>query len=62
MLAGDDAKSVAPAGEPQPANGFETTLNADTNADFIAVRALDRDGKVLGTSAAVAISGGLNTG
>ena len=62
MVAGDDAKSLAPVGEPQPVNGFETTLHADTNADFIAVRALGPDGKVLGTSAAVAISGGRDTG
>jgi hypothetical protein len=62
VVAGDDAKSLAPVGEPQPVNGFETTLHADTNADFIAVRALDPDGKVLGTSAAVAISGGRDTG
>ena len=62
VLAGDDPKSLEPVGGPQPAAGFETTLRADTNADLIAVQALDAAGHVLGTSAAVAISGGLATG
>ena len=62
VLAGDDPKSLEPVGEPQAASGFESTLRADTNADYIAVQALDADGNVLGTSAAVPISGGLATG
>jgi hypothetical protein len=62
VLAGDDPKSLEPVGEPEPANGFETTLRADTNADFVAVQALDAEGNVLATSAAVPISGGLSTG
>ena len=62
VLAAADAKSLEPVGGPQPAAGFETTLRADTNADLIAVQALDAAGHVLGTSAAVAISGGLATG
>jgi arylsulfotransferase ASST len=62
VLAGDDPKSLEPVGERQAATGFETTLRADTNADYIAVQALDDDGNVLATSAAVPISGGLSTG
>jgi len=49
-------------GDPQPKTGFETILRADTNEDFIAVQALDAEGKVLGSSATVPISGGLSTG
>ena len=49
-------------GDPQPKTGFETILRADTNDDLIAVQALDAEGKVLGSSAAVPISGGLSTG
>jgi hypothetical protein len=62
VLAGDDQSSLQPIGEPQATTGFETVLRADTNDDFIAVRALDSVGKVVGTSAAVPISGGLSTG
>jgi hypothetical protein len=62
VLAGDDQNSLEPVGEPQATTGFETVLRAKTNEDVIAVQALDAGGKVLGTSAAVPISGGLSTG
>jgi arylsulfotransferase ASST len=62
VLAGDSQTRLARVGDPQPANGFETTLRADTDAPWIAVEALDANGEALGTSAAVAISGGLATG
>jgi Arylsulfotransferase (ASST) len=62
VLAGDDPKSLQRVGEPQTASGFESTLRADTNADYIAVQALDAHRNVLATSAAVPISGGLSTG
>jgi len=35
-------------------NGFETPIRLDKSAAFYAVKALGRNGKVLGTSAAVA--------
>ena len=62
VLAGDDPQQLAPVGSAQAAAGFETILQADTNAEFIAAQALDADGQVLGTSAAVPISAGLSTG
>ena len=62
VLAGASPTSLARVDEPQQANGFETTLRADTTEPWIAVQALDVNGKVLGASAAVAISGGLSTG
>jgi hypothetical protein len=62
VLAGDDQNSLERVGESQATTGFETVLRAKTNEDVIAVQALDAGGKVLGTSAAVPISGGLSTG
>ena len=62
VLAGDDQNRLESVGEPQATTGFETILRADTNEDFIAVQALEAGGTVLGTSAAVPISGGLSTG
>jgi hypothetical protein len=62
VLAGDSRSSVGPVGDPQPATGFETTLSANTGAPFLAVEALDADGRVLGTSAVVDHSGGMSTG
>jgi hypothetical protein len=62
VLAGASPTRLARVDEPQQANGFETTLRADTTEPWIAVQALDVNGKVLGASAAVAISGGLSTG
>ena len=62
VLAGHESGALAPVGEPQPSTGFETVLRADTTAPWIAVDALDAAGKVLGTSRAVPISGGLSMG
>jgi len=56
------ADKCDPVGDLQPRTGFETILRADTTAPMIAVQALDENGKVLGSSRAVAISGGLATG
>jgi hypothetical protein len=62
VLAGNERNRLEPVDEPQATTGFETILRAETNEDFIAVQAFDSVGKVLGTSAAVPISGGLSTG
>ena len=62
VVAGDDPKKLEPVGDAQATTGFETVLRADTNDDYIAVQALDAGANVLGTSAAVPISGGLSTG
>jgi hypothetical protein len=62
VLAGDDRNRLEGVGDPQPGTGFETVLRADTNDEFIAVKALNAEGQVMGTSAAVPISGGLSSG
>ena len=50
---------MVPAGRLEPVqtvakNGFETPIRLKKSAAFYAVKALDRGGKVLGTSEAVA--------
>jgi hypothetical protein len=62
VLAGNEPGELAPVAGPQAASGFETVLRADTNEEWIAVEARDSAGKVLGTSQAVPISGGLSPG
>jgi hypothetical protein len=52
LLAGDSERSLAPVAT-VPKRGFETTLQAQTRARFVAVRGLDASGAVLGTSAAI---------
>lgn len=53
FLAGDDRGSLEPAGE-VPRTGFETKLDLPADADpaYVAVEALDSDGRVLGRSPA----------
>jgi arylsulfotransferase ASST len=53
VLAGASAGQLKPA-QTVPKNGFETPIRLTKSAAFYAVRALSRDGKVLGTSEAVA--------
>ena len=52
LLAGADANSLAPVGSAGKA-GFETTVTAKSTAAFIAMRAYDAAGTVLGTSPAI---------
>jgi hypothetical protein len=53
VLAGPAAGQLKPV-QTVPKNGFETPIRLTKSAAFYAVRALGRDGKVLGTSEAVA--------
>jgi hypothetical protein len=53
VLAGPSAGQLKPA-QAVAENGFETPIRLTKSAAFYAVRALSRDGKVLGTSEAVA--------
>jgi hypothetical protein len=53
LLAGEDRDDLERAGAPRRATGFETTVRASTGARYVALRALDADGKTLGTSAPV---------
>ena len=53
LLAGSSAGSLSPVGAPVTKHGFETTLSAMTAAPQLAVQALDANGHVLSTSAAV---------
>jgi len=57
VLAGVNGEHLAPVGAATPKRGFETTLTPHTDAPYLAVEALDENGKVLGTSAAVARGG-----
>jgi hypothetical protein len=52
VLAGDDSAALAPV-ETQARTGFETGISAATRARWIAVRALDADGRILGTSSPI---------
>jgi Arylsulfotransferase (ASST) len=52
VLAGDSAESLAPVGG-RARSGFETAISVDGRHAFVAVRALDRSGAVLGTSRTV---------
>jgi hypothetical protein len=55
VLAGASASSLAPAGS-AARSGFETRISSRGGA-YVAVRALDADGNVLGTSRAIGTSG-----
>jgi hypothetical protein len=61
VLAGRSADHLAPVGRSQARTGFETRLEAETDAPFLAVEAVDAHGDVLGRSAAVE-RGGLAIG
>ncbi len=52
VLAGTDAGHLAPAGE-QAWTGLESAIELDGQAQVVAVRALDAQGRVLGTSSPV---------
>ena len=54
VLAGASADALATVNT-APRAGFETQIDAATNAPYVAVRALDRAGNVLATSAAVRV-------
>ena len=51
VLAGDDPAALAPV-ESWPRHGFETAISIPDSGDYVAVRALAADGRVLGTSSA----------
>jgi hypothetical protein len=53
VLAGSDIGHLAPVRNAAK-TGFETAIPVQANADFYAVRALDANGAVLGTSKLVA--------
>jgi hypothetical protein len=55
VLAGDSSGSLSPVGTARK-RGFETRIDVQSSAGTFAVRALDRDGKVLATSKPVAAS------
>jgi len=55
VLAGASADALAPAGEPAARREFETDVTVETDAAFVAVRALDASGAELGTSRAVRV-------
>jgi hypothetical protein len=61
VLAGDGADRLAPVGRAYAKSGFETKLEAPSQAPYLAVEALDADGNALGRSAAVE-RGGLAIG
>jgi hypothetical protein len=52
VLAGDDAAALSPVGT-RARRGFETAMSVAASARFVAVRALDGHGRVLGTSRTV---------
>ena len=51
VLGGSTPSQLSPVAE-APAKGFETSIAASTSLPYVAVRALDSSGQVLGTSAA----------
>lgn len=53
ILAGPSPSSLRPVGRPRHKTGFQTQITVHTTARWVAARALDRSGKVLGTSQAV---------
>jgi hypothetical protein len=57
LLAGSSASSLATSGKPVSRSGFETEIALPGNVAFVQVRALDKDGQVLGETSPVAVSG-----
>jgi hypothetical protein len=55
VLAGSDPDQLEPLGS-VPRNGFETALSARTTEPYVAVRAQDSSGQILGTSEPVKAS------
>ena len=56
VLAGHERGQLAPV-QTAPRDGFETAVVVETDAHYVAVRALADDGRVLGTSPAVEATG-----
>ena len=52
LLAGDDPDALVPLGGPVPRRNFETALHARTHATYVAVSALNADGRQIGQSLA----------
>lgn len=57
LLAGTSPTSLAATGEPVPFAGFETAIPTSSPGPYYAVQAIDRAGKVLGTSETVTAGG-----
>ena len=55
VLAGSTASQLSPAGAPVPFADLETRIALNTSAPYVAVQALDAQGGVLGTSAALRV-------
>jgi hypothetical protein len=53
LLAGDDPDALVPLGDPVARRNFETALHVQTDAKYVAVSALDADGRQIGASRAV---------
>jgi hypothetical protein len=53
LLAGDDPDALLPVGAPVLRRNFETTLHARTGAKYVAVAALNADGRQIGQSRAM---------
>jgi hypothetical protein len=59
LLSGEDPDALRPGATTVPKSGFETALPLQGVLDaYVAARALDRNGRILGTSRAVRSSGG----
>jgi hypothetical protein len=54
VLAGPHPEQIEPLGS-VPRNGFETAMAVKTHHSYVAVRAKDRSGRVLGTNAPVKV-------
>ena len=57
VLAGDERGELEPIGRPVRRSGFETALRVRTDARFVAVRAIGRDGRPLRSSRAIRPTG-----
>jgi hypothetical protein len=53
LLAGEDPDALVPVGDPVPRRNFETRLVARTDATYVAVAALDAQGRQIGRSRAL---------
>lgn len=58
LLAGDAPGALAPVGRPVPFADLETSMSLRAPAPYIAARALDAQGAVLGQSSAASVGGG----
>jgi Arylsulfotransferase (ASST) len=56
LLAGSSPGSLRAAGEPVARSGFQTAIATSSAGPYYAVQAIDRAGKVLGTSSAVQVA------